>query len=86
MISTIQKKLAAGKVTINPNDPKITNMTHINAALLAGLLKPYAKHNDEIRVAMYPHNDGGRAIIIQSALERDPFTWYAVAPIVELKE
>jgi hypothetical protein len=82
LLTAIKQKFETGRVFISPDDINLAKTAHVNSNLLLKIIKPYAKHDEEIKLALCPHKEGGYIIIIQSVFERDPYAWSAVSPLI----
>jgi len=82
LLTAIKQKFESGRVFIAPDNINLAKTAHVNSSLLLKIIKPYAKHDEEIKLALCPHKEGGYIIIIQSVFERDPYAWSAVSPII----
>lgn len=70
----------AGAITIAPDDADLTELAMMDVKLLKQILKPLINDIKLVRIASYPHKEGGNAILFADAESADTCHWYAVCP------
>lgn len=73
---------AIGEIEIAIDDTRLKRLMVADVKLLKKAVKPFLKSSKLVEIGIYPHNDGGYALMFRDSCSRDANTWIALCPIV----